>query len=127
MRSEVDRLHRAHRKHFLGELREIENLFELKWRLGFIQEARVVVDRSGRVRDVVKRLFGKANLSRLVENLVTDLLELESARLLETLRVESIGGRDFAPVMRTLERLAPLRCAACTSPSHGTSTPRSGC
>lgn len=116
LRGELNRLHRAHRKQFLGDIREIENLFELKWRLGFIQEARVIADRSRRVRDVIKRLFGKVNLSRLLEQLVIDLLELESSQLLETLRLESVGGRDFAAVLRRIEQLAPPTLAHLSIP-----------
>jgi predicted DNA-binding WGR domain protein len=107
LRAEHDRVFKASREQLLGPLREIDNLFELEWRLGFVQRARVVADRSGRVRDVLQRLFGKANLSDTVAELTRDLLELESVRFIESLSLESVGGRDFSRVLATVEELAP--------------------
>lgn len=83
------------------------NLFELKWRLGFIQDARVIADRSKRVKEVIKRLFKSPNLSALVVHLLEDLLQLRSARFLESLSIESVGGREMSAVFELLAQKAP--------------------
>ena len=107
LRQELLRVMKKFGPHLLGPLNELENLLELKWRLGFIQEARVVADRSKRVKEVIARIWGKPNLSKLLLHLTGDLLGLRSAAFLEALTLESVGGRDYGAVLELVGASAP--------------------
>jgi predicted DNA-binding WGR domain protein len=117
LRDELARVLAVHSEVLLGDLGEVENLFELKWRLGFVSEARIIADRSKRVKTVVAKLWKNPNQSRLLADLVRDFLALRSARFVESLTLESIGGRDFSEVLGHLAAQAPRTLGAITIPT----------
>lgn len=112
LKARQQRLLKKHAELFLGPLHEVESYLELTWRLGFIQDARLIADRSGRIQDIATRDFKGLNQSELLADLTEDLLTLRSARTLKSLRLMSLGGRDFRGVFARLMNNPPPHLSA---------------
>src|SRR5688572_15748084 len=92
----------------LGDLADVPELAQLEWSNGFVRRATLGSSAPPRrVKQILEEKFPELKSYEVMEILVDALLELPSARFLDSIALASVGGELMSGAIRRLSDRAP--------------------